>query len=107
MKKLKIFCTSINYYKLIDKLPKYIKPLGLGKNLFPSHWFDEKKGSNIAHLNSYYGELTGIYWLWKNKIQKMSKNDLIGICHYRKLWLNKNYETKQKFAIQQPNRIIE
>ncbi len=98
MRKLKIFCTSINYYKLIDKLPSYITPLGLGKNLFPPHWLDEKKGSNITHLNTYYGELTGINWLWKNKLHEMNKNDLIGICHYRKLWLNKNYETKQKFT---------
>lgn len=99
MKKIRIFCTSLNYYKIIDKLPKYIIPLGLGNKSFPPHWLDEKKGKNISHLNSYYGELTGIYWIWKNKLQDMEPNDLIGNCHYRKLWLNKLYVNKQKFSI--------
>jgi hypothetical protein len=98
VKQLKIFCTSIDYYKIIDNLPNYIEPLGLGKKYFPSNWIDEKKGENISNLNSFYGELTGIYWLWKNRIPEMKKNDIIGICHYRKLWLKKNYLNKQKFS---------
>ena len=44
MNNLEIFCTSIQYLKILDKLPKYIKPLGLGESLFPDHWLDEKKG---------------------------------------------------------------
>ena len=98
MSKLKIFCTSINYYRIIDNLPKYIFPLGLGKKKFPSNWLDEKVGKNISNLNSYYGELTGVYWIWKNQIPKMSDKDMIGICHYRKLWLNDNYSKKQKLS---------
>ncbi len=98
MKNLKIFCTSIDYYKVIDCLPNIIIPLGIGKNTFPSNWLDEKKGENISELNSYYGELTGLYWVWKNKLIDMKKDDLIGNCHYRKLWLNDFYTKKQRFA---------
>ena len=98
MKNLKIFCTSIDYYKVIDYLPNIIIPLGIGKNTFPSNWLDEKKGENISELNSYYGELTGLYWVWKNKLIDMKKDDLIGNCHYRKLWLNDFYTKKQRFA---------
>ncbi len=98
MKNLKIFCTSIDYYKVIDKFPNNIIPLGLGKNTFPSNWLDEKIGKNISELNSYYGELTGIYWIWKNKISDMRKDDLIGNCHYRKLWLENLYIKKKKFT---------
>ena len=79
----------------MDKLPVGIEPLGLGKNFFPSKWLNEKSGENISNLNSYYGEFTGIYWVWKNRLSEMSKNDLIGNCHYRKLWLNKCYSKKQ------------
>ena len=82
----------------MDFLPNVIIPLGLGKNTFPSNWLDEKKGENISELNSYYGELTGLYWVWKNKLSSMKKDDLIGNCHYRKLWLNNFYKKKQRFA---------
>ena len=34
MKKIKIFCTSLKYYKILEKLPKYIIPLGVGKEKF-------------------------------------------------------------------------
>ena len=96
MKKIKIFCTSLKYYKILEKLPKYIIPLGVGKEKFPKSWIDEKNGINISHLNSYYGELTGIYWIWKNAIDDMNNEDIIGNCHYRKLWLNQLYLKKQK-----------
>ena len=77
MNKVNIFCTSLNYYKIIDKLPEHITPLGLGKNLFPSNWHDEKKGENISELNQYYGELTGLYWIWKNKVSEMNETVII------------------------------
>lgn len=96
MKNLKIFCTSIKYYKVLDKLPNYIKKIGLGSKNFPSNWFNDSSGVNISHLNKYYGELTGIYWIWKNHLKNLNKNDLIGNCHYRKLWLNNCYNNKQK-----------
>lgn len=96
MTNIKIFCTSVKYYKIIDKLPNYIIPLGLGDKIFPPNWIDEKEGKNISHLNPYYGELTGIYFIWKNIIDKMNENDLIGNCHYRKLWLNELYLKKKK-----------
>lgn len=98
MREIKIFCTSIKYYRILDKLPRYVKPIGLGKNVFPSNWIDEKVGANLSNLNPFYGELTGIYWLWKNQTTKMKSNDLIGICHYRKLWLNKIFFKKQKWS---------
>lgn len=86
--KVKIFITSIKYFSVIDKLPKYIQPLGLGKEYFPNNWLTENKGDNIKKLNKYYGELTGFYWVWKNLIENFGQEDFIGFCHYRKLWMN-------------------
>lgn len=37
-------------------------------------------GDNISALNCYYGELTGVYWIWKN----IHTEDYIGVCHYRR-----------------------
>ena len=93
---MKIFCTAIKYYRIIDKLPKNILPLGLGKADFPSHWLTEKKGDNINHLNKYFGEATGIYWIWKNYLDKIDSKEFIGFCQYRRLWLNNLYLHKQK-----------
>lgn len=93
---LRIFCTSIKPYSLLNKLPNYIEPLGLGENLFPKNWHDEKKGKNIGNLNKNYGELSGFYWVWKNLLSDFKSNDFIGFCHYRKLWLNFILEKKNK-----------
>jgi len=98
MNKLIIYCTSIKYYKILDKLPSYIKPLGLGKNDFPKNWLNENYGNNIIFKNKFFGEMTGIYWIWKNLIKNMKPDDKIGNCHYRKLWLNANYDVKQKLS---------
>ncbi|MCM1175004.1 MAG: DUF4422 domain-containing protein [Blautia sp.] len=37
-------------------------------------------GDNISAKNCYYGELTGVYWVWKNVRTK----DCVGVCHYRR-----------------------
>ncbi len=84
----------------MDKLPSYIKPLGLGEEQFPSNWQTDKSGDNIAYLNKYYAEFTGLYWVWKNNISHMNDEDLIGNCHNRVLWLNELSDKKKKFTLQ-------
>ena len=98
MRQLEIYCTTIKYYKILEKLPPYIIPFGLGDETYPESWLTEKKGENIASLNKYYSELSGFYWLWKNRIPKLNKDDLIGNCHNRVLWLNNIYDKKKKFT---------
>jgi hypothetical protein len=97
MQKLEIYCTTIKYYKILEKLPSYIIPLGLGEESYPKDWLTEKNGENISSLNKYYAEFTGLYWVWKNRIQHLNKDDLIGNCHNRVLWLNNMYKKKKKF----------
>ena len=40
----------------------------------------DNTGDNISEKNCYYGELTGVYWVWKN----VKTSDYVGICHYRR-----------------------
>ena len=82
----------------MEKLPSYVIPLGLGNEKYPNNWLVEKKGDNISQLNKFYAEFTGLYWIWKNRINSLNDNDLIGNCHNRVLWLNDLYENKKKFT---------
>ena len=74
--KVNIYCMTIKHYRLIDKLPKNIIPFGLGKNNFPSNWLNEKEGDSIIDLNKFFGEATGIYWIWKNLMNNYDKKSL-------------------------------
>ena len=82
----------------MDKLPKFIIPLGLGDGKYPSNWLNEKSGINISNLNEYYAEFSGFYWIWKNELSRMRDDDLIGNCHNRVLWLNQFQTKKKKFT---------
>lgn len=96
--KIKIFCASTIYRKILDKMPKNIVPFGVGNGFFPNHWLSEKDGKNIIQLNKHYGEHSCIYWVWKNYLNEFQDDDWIGFCHYRKFWLNDLHLLKQKYS---------
>lgn len=43
-------------------------------------YIGDDTGVNISEKNCYYGELTGVYWVWKN----IRTTDYVGVCHYRR-----------------------
>lgn len=66
--------------------PMYI-PLHVGRlGKKDLGYLGDDTGDNISHLNPYYAELTGLYWIWKN-VQEV---DYVGVCHYRRVLIGEN-----------------
>lgn len=64
--------------------PMYV-PLQVGAALSQDlGYLKDNSGDHISHLNPYYAELSGMYWVWKN----CNDLDYVGICHYRRFLLN-------------------
>ena len=92
---MKMYCITINnnhYDKIINL--NYI-PVGLGDKITSNKFLKDNTEINISQKNSYYGEYTFHYWLWKNKIINNEK-DWIGFCQYRKFFLKKSAATTYK-----------
>lgn len=73
-------------HKKID-LPtdKIYEALHVGRSISQDlGYLGDNTGDNISNLNPFFGELTGIYWIWQNDLE----SDFIGVCHYRRFFLN-------------------
>ena len=106
MDTLKMYCISLSNSNL-EKIKKlnYI-PVGLGKDSFNDGWIRDNTKDHISEKNSFYGENTFHYWLWKNDFKKNFDTNWIGFCHYRRFWVknakNKEFKSLNYSIIQDP-----
>ncbi len=107
MKNITFFCLTLepNHENTIKDL-SFI-PVGLGEKRFSENFLSDKSGVNISSKNSFYGEYTFHYWVWKNYLDKI-ETDWVGFCQYRKFFLkdlseqkNFNYQEFKKSIINQ------
>jgi len=101
----KIFCMCLHDHHLQNlKKLNYI-PVGLGKNAFSNDWLKDNTGINISYKNTYYGEYSFYYWLWKNSLSKISGKSWIGFSGYRYHWAQSNniHSDKLNTIINQEN----
>ncbi len=92
--KLRIFAMTHKKFDVPED-PMY-QPLHVGHAVAADLGYPgDDVGENISHLNCYYSELTGHYWLWKN----CKDIDYIGTCHYRRYLINEQEKvlTKQEY----------
>ena len=71
-------------------MPECYIPLQVGR-AEPGHGdlgykTDADGEDHISDMNHLFGELTGLYWIWKND----RDSDIIGICHYRRYFADDN-----------------
>ena len=73
-------------------LPEYVYPLQAGAACSDVRIADlvDNQGDNISDRNGNYSELTGLFWLWKNKLNLNGSEDgdnrqYYGLSQYRRL----------------------
>ena len=91
---LKIYAMTHKQFEVPGD-PLY-QPLHVGRAMAKDLGYPgDDEGENISHLNCYYSELTGHYWLWKN----CKDVDYIGACHYRRYLMNEQEKifTKKEY----------
>lgn len=92
---MKIFVITHKDFTLHTKDANLYQPMLVGAaigNKGDSSYIRDNSGDNISDKNGSYCELTGIYWIWKN-----SKEDIVGIDHYRRYFVKKKSKFKQKY----------
>ncbi|MBD5525975.1 MAG: DUF4422 domain-containing protein [Lachnospiraceae bacterium] len=72
---------TMTHKKFPDPRDLIYVPLHVGRAQGADYGYaGDDTGDNISAKNCYYGELTGVYWVWKN----VRTTDYVGICHYRR-----------------------
>ena len=94
MKNLTLFCITLNpnHEEMIRKLS--LIPVGLGEQNFSEKCLSDKNGDSIKAKNSFYGEYTFHYWIWKNYLDNI-KTPWVGFCQYRKFFVKENPKEKK------------
>ena len=79
MQNIKILVATHKKYKMPADTSVYL-PIHVGCEGKEDLGFQgDNSGENISTLNSYYCELTGLYWAWRNLAC-----DYLGLVHYRR-----------------------
>ena len=78
---------NTKWNKYVDLTDNLRKSIHIGDQLNETSNFNDCTGESISYKNDMYSELTALYWIWKN-----SKEDIIGIEHYRRIFLNSKNE---------------
>lgn len=102
---MKMYVIAHKKIELLPDLPDNYMRLQVGTSItgkFNGTWNYDNIGENISEKNPSYNELTGLYWIWKN-----SKEDIVGLCHYRRYFVTYLGKIKNLLFNQKSNFIDE
>ena len=78
---MSVMIFTMTHKKFKEPTDPIYMPLHVGREGAEDYGYaGDNTGDNISGKNCYYGELTGVYWVWKN----VRTTDYVGICHYRR-----------------------
>lgn len=91
MQNLTLYCNCFNGYEnrmtQFDQKNLMCGAYGLRRDyradLETRGFYFDDAGENISNLNKYLGDLTGLYWVWKN-----TQDSVVGTNQYRRMWDN-------------------
>ena len=70
-------------------IPEWVTPIQVGAALCQERVAEilDCEGEHISQKNVNYSELTALYWMWKNKLEKTADSDVkyYGLAHYRRM----------------------
>ncbi len=64
-----------------------VTPVFVGAGPCPEGWLRDNTGDNISSRNPSFCELTAHYWVWKNFLPQIPETEVVGFCHYRRLFV--------------------
>ena len=96
---MKIF-VAMHKYVDININNRLYEPILVGNNKKEKkvNILSDDTGDNISDKNINYCELTAVYWIWKN-----SKEDIVGLCHYRRFLSKRFFSSNSKYYIDEKN----
>lgn len=80
-----------DYWMPADALYRAVQAGSAGKPPLREDWQRDDGGDNISDKNSYYCELTVLYWAWKNL-----KAGYLGLAHYRRYFASRLFGEKRE-----------
>ena len=86
MSNTNLYCVS---HRPIDLAGTGIHTLQVGSEKQDFADYRDNTGGNISALNAKYSELTGHYWVWKNR-----PTDIVGFCHYRRFLIPQDMDER-------------
>jgi len=89
MNNLTLYCNSHNGKKplhtqcnqIILMNGSYFLPEEVKKHCIEQNYILDDTDTNLSHLNHYLGDLTGLYWIWKN-----TDHEFVGTNQYRRFY---------------------